>query len=146
MMITKSMIEKIGVFDPLFFMYKEEHDLCRRAHCHNFKVVVVTNSKIFHWHSLTQATASKEFNNYHLLRSQLIYLLKDPHRNFLRNFVSYCKLLLFQIITPKSIKFLIRNCSIHFWVFCHLPVIAVHQYKQRCKNKCPVPLKLVQFL
>ncbi len=46
--IRKSMLDEIGFFDPRFFLYFEETDLCRRAKAAGWKVYFLPQVKIFH--------------------------------------------------------------------------------------------------
>lgn len=49
MMMRREVYEKIGGFDPQFFMYGEDLDLCYRAQKANFKVYYVHSSEIIHY-------------------------------------------------------------------------------------------------
>ncbi|NDV47422.1 glycosyltransferase family 2 protein [Paludibacter sp. 221] len=51
LMIKKSVIDQVGIFSPLFFMYYEETDLCFRIKKANFNIVSVPNAKIIHLES-----------------------------------------------------------------------------------------------
>jgi len=50
MMIRKSAIEKVGLWDERFFMYFEDADWCRRFWQNNFKVVYLANAKMVHYY------------------------------------------------------------------------------------------------
>ncbi|MEJ5351262.1 MAG: glycosyltransferase [Melioribacteraceae bacterium] len=49
MMMRKEVYEKIGGFDPQFFMYGEDLDLCYRAQKANYKVYYVHSTEIIHY-------------------------------------------------------------------------------------------------
>lgn len=49
MMMRREVYEKIGGFDPQFFMYGEDLDLCYRAQKANFKVYYVHSTEIIHY-------------------------------------------------------------------------------------------------
>lgn len=49
MMMRREVYEKIGGFDPQFFMYGEDLDLCYRAQKNNFKVYYVHSTEIIHY-------------------------------------------------------------------------------------------------
>jgi GT2 family glycosyltransferase len=55
---------EVGGFDPLFFMYGEDDDLCARSRVAAFRVGVVPNALVNHWHGLLhcQRSLSKEVN------------------------------------------------------------------------------------
>jgi len=48
MMIRKKVLEETGVFDPDFFMYHEELELCHRISKANYKIKSVPDAKIIH--------------------------------------------------------------------------------------------------
>ena len=90
-LITKKCLDKIGGFDPLFFMYGEDEDFCRRARLHGLKVGIATTCRINH--ARTKKDRSETFrarvtwqaNKY---RSAMIGTLKDYSRPDWRCFVS----------------------------------------------------------
>lgn len=47
-LISRTAIEKVGGFDPLFFQYGEDDNYCQRLRYHNLKVGVVPNTFILH--------------------------------------------------------------------------------------------------
>ena len=48
MMILRSLFNRIGGFDPDFFMYAEEEELSWRIHKEDFKIVCIPDAKIIH--------------------------------------------------------------------------------------------------
>lgn len=48
MMTRKELIDQIGCFDPQFFMYFEETDLCNRIAKNGYSLHVIPNAKIIH--------------------------------------------------------------------------------------------------
>lgn len=76
--IRVSTIKLIGLFDPLYFMYNEDDDLCRRIRYINKKIVIVTNAKVAHIHSYKDETLPRYNELYRWKRiSRTIYTLKD---------------------------------------------------------------------
>lgn len=54
-LLSKSVIEKVGYFEPLFNHYGEDRNYADRVHYHGFKTVVVKNSKIYHDRTITRS-------------------------------------------------------------------------------------------
>lgn len=52
-MMRQSVLDEIGIFDELFFLYFEETDLCRRAHLAGHHVDFVHTSRVMHIGSVT---------------------------------------------------------------------------------------------
>ena len=50
MMVRRSLLERIGVFDERFFMYFEDADLCRRAWMAGSQVIYTPVARIIHYH------------------------------------------------------------------------------------------------
>ncbi|MFA6161002.1 MAG: glycosyltransferase family 2 protein [Patescibacteria group bacterium] len=49
-MLRRSALNEIGLFDEKFFMYLEEMDLCRRAWEKKWRVVYIPHAKLVHYH------------------------------------------------------------------------------------------------
>jgi GT2 family glycosyltransferase len=140
MMLRSALLRKIGLFDPLYFLYAEEYDLCRKARYHNYTVGVITTSKIYHWHSLIQTNGLSKRSRFILFKSRFLYALKNPERPFIKNFYNYyfkmgALSLAGGIKTMKNMKYLIRFIQVQLWILCKLPIIALHQYRDRNLKK-----------
>lgn len=48
LMMRKSVLDEIGLFDETFFLYFEETDLCRRANLAGYQIVYVRESEVVH--------------------------------------------------------------------------------------------------
>ncbi len=55
LMIRKSALDKVGLFDERFFMYFEDLDLCRRFWQNGFKVVYLPTVVLVHYHQRLSA-------------------------------------------------------------------------------------------
>jgi GT2 family glycosyltransferase len=47
-LLPRASLEKVGGFDPLFFMYGEDDDWCQRAVFHEYEIGVVPSAVIYH--------------------------------------------------------------------------------------------------
>jgi len=64
MLISRSVIEKVGVFDERYFMYFEDLDYCRRAKKAGFKVYYLPAAEIIHEHGASGKTLVKKENQW----------------------------------------------------------------------------------
>ena len=48
-LFSRDFLEQVGGFDPLFFMYCEDDDLCSRASHHGFRIAVVPAAHFYHY-------------------------------------------------------------------------------------------------
>lgn len=74
LMIRKEVLDKVGVFDPDFFMYYEETELTYRVHNAGFDVTNVPFAKIIHLEG--QSLKLKEVKETMFLTSRRLYFLK----------------------------------------------------------------------
>jgi GT2 family glycosyltransferase len=74
--VRRSAWEKVGGFDPIFFLYAEEVDLCWQLHRLGYRVVCEPRSKIYHWGSIS--TKNFEIRRTFLIsRNHLVLILKN---------------------------------------------------------------------
>ncbi len=89
--VKRSVLEEVGLLDPIFFSFYEEIDLCRRAICQEYKVVLVPRSQIRHYRGgswLAETRIARE-RDYRCDRSQFIYSATDPRSSLAGNFYQY---------------------------------------------------------
>lgn len=79
-------LKQVGGFDPLFFMYGEDGDLCNRLLYHQFKIGIVPSATIFHYRGGVQkgpknwsARRKKRVNQF---KARMLLILKKPHGKF----------------------------------------------------------------
>jgi len=89
-LLTRPFLEQVGGFDPLFFMYCEDDDLCSRAAHHGWGIAVVPAARFYHCRGF-HAQAKREFTVKQFnrrrsrLRSSLIRQIKHPAGSFGKN-------------------------------------------------------------
>jgi len=86
MMIRKSDLEKVGVFDENFFMYFEDVDWARRFWENGLKVVYFPDAKMYHYHfqsSKKKSLLGSFLNKYARIhiKSALKYFVKYKFKN-----------------------------------------------------------------
>jgi GT2 family glycosyltransferase len=79
MLIKKQVVKSIGLFDPNFFAYWEETDLCIRAKNAGFKVVYAPMSRI--WHKIASSTGGFYSNKrtYLMTRNRFLFIKRNAH-------------------------------------------------------------------
>lgn len=85
MILTREALERVGGFDPLYFMYAEEADLARRLRYHGFDVGLACRAHVLHGRPyLSEDPAGRAAQR---RSSQYLFILKDPSRSLGSNFV-----------------------------------------------------------
>jgi GT2 family glycosyltransferase len=89
-LLSRDFLNKVGGFDPLFFMYCEDDDLCSRAAHHGMQVAIVPAARFFHcrgFHGLvrTETTSRRIRRKTSRLRSSLVRDIKHPGGSLFKN-------------------------------------------------------------
>jgi GT2 family glycosyltransferase len=72
MMVSRSVFEKIGLFDATLYMYGEEVDFCWRARLAGFKFACFTAARI--WHKISKSSNSTQpLSRYLRIRNQILF-------------------------------------------------------------------------
>jgi GT2 family glycosyltransferase len=58
MLIPKKVFEEVGVFDPSFFVYSEEDDLCRRIKSRGYRILFTPAAEVIHFGGQTSKSMS----------------------------------------------------------------------------------------
>lgn len=130
LLIRKEAIAITGGFDPLFFAYWEEVDLCRRLKFHGGKLVVTEVSPVIHLRTKESTTKPDSFILFLRLKGMYLYDLKNHQ---LKPYKSIIK------ITKECIHYINHDFNgmfpwkkRHFlkaliWIYLHLPQILNHR-------------------
>lgn len=84
---NKSIFLKVGLFDPLFFIYHEESDFFQRASYHKVRFAIVTSSKINHWHTSLHPSEMSIYVKYFDYRNNFLVRLKNPNDTIFNNII-----------------------------------------------------------
>lgn len=136
MIMRRSVCERVGLFDPLYFAYAEESDLCRRARYHRFRIMVVTSTRIFHNHTLSSQNQKKRMLPYLFVRNQALHLWKNPEFSIWTKIKHYIRWdrykYSFQYTGwPRDLRHRWCIVSIHLWLLSKLPLILWRTLKER---------------
>lgn len=84
MMVKNELLNEIGGFDPLYFIFQDEVDFSRRARYKGYKTALVCNSRIKHVGSGDNSSTKKNMKrrNFYYTRNKYIFLLTDVSRNW----------------------------------------------------------------
>jgi len=84
-LLRLDVIRRIGLFDPIYFIYAEEEDLCRRALSHGYRVGITPLTRIYHGHKSTgNFLALERMRRFNMIRGKYILALKNPAQSMSR--------------------------------------------------------------
>lgn len=86
MLFRADVIQTIGYFDPIFFLYHEEGDLCRRAKYHGFQIHIIPKAVVYHKHIQLSPKEMTFKSKFCATYGYYIYTLKNPFLPFHQNF------------------------------------------------------------
>lgn len=142
LMLSARALNKVGGFDPLFFAYYEEIDLCRRLKFHDFKLVVTPKSPVLHIRTLYTKPLSRSI---HFLRLKGYYLSRLKNRE--RRMGKTLKTILLEIIDalthgagniypydtyPYDRGIILRTLA---WLIWFLPLVWIHKKRETIPGK-----------
>lgn len=73
----RDVIEKVGLFDPDYFLYFEETDLCHRVWLAGYSVMIDPRVYVFHKGAQTSKRLSAAFVQFHSFKNKLYSYLKN---------------------------------------------------------------------
>jgi GT2 family glycosyltransferase len=114
MLVSRKVIEQVGLMPELFFLYYEEFDWSEQVKRHGFKIYYQPNSLIYHKESMTTGKSSS-LKTFYLTRNRILFMRRNMGLLNYFIFLSY-----FTCITiPKNtITFIIKGQQSHllsFW-------------------------------
>lgn len=126
--LRRSTIERVGGFDPLYFAYWEEMDLCRRIRYHQGRLAVVGTHPVLHLRSYQDESVNK-MRSFLRLKGMYLYYLKCPNLAFSRSVKKVFKQLFADLFTGRR-EF--GNSTAGYlktlvWLLRHLQQIRMHR-------------------
>jgi len=99
MMVSREVVEKVGLMSVAFFLYYEELDWGYRIRQAGYTIYYVHNSLIYHMESISTGTQSP-FKIYYMNRSRILYMRRN-----VRGLKSIIPILFLLVITiPKNMS------------------------------------------
>ncbi|MBI2061768.1 MAG: glycosyltransferase family 2 protein [Nitrospirae bacterium] len=103
-LMTRTALEKVGGFDPLFHpIYGEDDDLCNRIIHHGFKIGITPRATIGHWHgshsSETPATHMSFRRSYRSCYGEWVAHLKKPGGSFFLHYLSLLRVCMTEFVS-----------------------------------------------
>jgi GT2 family glycosyltransferase len=75
-LISRKLLETVGLFDESFFMYYEDSDLSLRARRQGFKLLFVPNAHVWHKVALSSGGSDTPNERYWMARSSILFFYK----------------------------------------------------------------------
>jgi len=125
--IRANFVNKFGFFDPLYFMYSEDEDLCRKVYYMGYRIVITPTAEIGHYHSHTNRdSAHTKLIRSWIHESNAIFLLKDINAHFFSALIRMEKGLLLEyikLLLRLDLISIIRNLFLDIRLHLALPKI-----------------------
>ncbi|MEM4260465.1 MAG: glycosyltransferase family 2 protein [Candidatus Woesearchaeota archaeon] len=77
MLTRKSVLDSVGGFDEAFFLYQEETDWQLRVSKKGWKIMMIPQAKVIHYHHASTEKIGKNFISFHWFRSLILYYVKN---------------------------------------------------------------------
>lgn len=74
-LMRASMLQRIGLYDRIYFLYSTDNDICARAKLGGYRVIVCPRAKLWHAGSSTTRRVTG-FKSYYFAANRLIFLRK----------------------------------------------------------------------
>jgi GT2 family glycosyltransferase len=86
MLVRRETWERVGLFDPRFFMYYEDLDLCIRAKKAGYRIVCATQAQM--WHALSASTGGADSPKKQYYQVKSTFLFTQKHTRGLQRVVT----------------------------------------------------------
>jgi len=76
MLISKEVLEKIGLFDGRYFLYYEDNDFSQRAKKNGFKIMFTPKARLWHKNAASAGGSGSNLQDYYISRNRLLFGLR----------------------------------------------------------------------
>ena len=133
MMVRRSVISEVELFDPKFFLSYEDIDFCWRARLRGYKVVFVPKSVVYHLGEASSPPADSPQKIFHMTKNHIATMLKNGSTRSLEKYNPLCLITLFMIIDLikcMPISFMVRIKAI-VWIIRNFKYV----WRERVKTQ-----------
>ena len=136
--LPRHALESVGGFDPLYFAYGEETDLCRRLRHHGFRLIVAGKAPIRHLRTKEGGGVS-DFVLFLRLKGLYLGMLKDPRRTLAGALRSVARRAARDLAGLSQADYPFNQYPVNRrhtlraigWVLKHLPAVHRHRVLER---------------
>lgn len=79
MLLPRSALESVGLFDERFFMYYEDSDLCLRLRRAGFRVLLVPGARMWHKVAISSGGADSPGERFGMAKGSVLFFRKHVH-------------------------------------------------------------------
>jgi GT2 family glycosyltransferase len=99
LIVPKRVVEHVGLWPEIYFLYYEEHDWCEQIKKAGYSVYYLGNSKIIHKEGISTGGELSPLKVYYMTRNRLLFMRRNSSR------LELCIGLLFYVLLtiPKSV-------------------------------------------
>jgi len=76
MIISREVLEKVGLFDEKYFLYYEDNDLSQRAKKQGFKIIYQPKAILWHLNAGSTGGSGSILHDYYITRNRLLFGFK----------------------------------------------------------------------
>lgn len=87
LLVRREVVEKIGGYDKIFFLYWEETDWCARLRKAGYKILYTPHAKIWHKGSLSSGGGMNPLNTFWITRNRYIFIKRHGNLKQWRYFL-----------------------------------------------------------
>jgi GT2 family glycosyltransferase len=125
--IKACFIKKYGFFDPIYFMYAEDEDLCRKIRYLGYKIAIVPEARFAHFHSHSDEDYKMNDDIIYWQRySKSIFRLKEVREPFyigFKRYIYWCLCDYLAVMGEFRTKTLLKYLFSDIKIMCKLPMI-----------------------
>lgn len=82
MLIHRDIIKRFGLFDPAYYMYYEDTDLCMRWYMHNVCMYYIPQARLWHKVGASVGGVRNPVKEYYMVRNRLYFM--DKYKRYMR--------------------------------------------------------------